>query len=271
MPLEARKLFLRAQQGMLKGVIQEPTSGGFVRLDGVEIKVSFSRDQTPAAVRALKLPSPPPLWQIYFCEDVNPGAPTTPLLDLNIIMRARVRPDDDDDVTIKLRPCRSSQFTDRWLEDTKKLKVEADWAGNRHVLAASHTEKPQKSVIPAVAAKQRPFTDLFTDQQLDFLADCAGASINLGTLTVLPAVTAARWGKKVTVGPPELELRAERWTVDDLDFLELSAVAAVQDASAKQAAILEFVNSLRLSVPEDQEPKTRQVMNHLVRASFRAK
>jgi hypothetical protein len=240
-----------------------------MRLDGVEIKVSFSRDQTPTAVRALNLPPPPPLWQIYFCEDVNPGAPTTPLLDLNVIIRARVRPDDDDDVTIKLRPCRSSQFTDRWLEDTKKLKVEADWAGNRHVLAASHTEKPQKSVIPAVEAKQRPFTDLFTDQQLDFLADCADASINLGTLTVLPPVAAARWGKKVIVGPPELELRAERWTVDNLDFLELSAVAAVKDASAKQAAILDFVNSLGLSVPEDQEPKTRQVLNHLVRNSLR--
>jgi hypothetical protein len=241
-----------------------------MRLDGVEIKVSFGRDQTPTAVKALNLPPPPRPWQIYFCEDVNPGAPTTPLLDLNVIMRARVRPDDDDDVTTKLRPCRSSQFTDHWLENTEKLKVEADWAGNRHVLAASHTEKPQKSVIPAVVAKQRPL-DLFTADQLDFLADCAGASINLGTLTVLPPVTAARWGKKVTVGPPELELRAERWTVDDLDWLELSAVAAVRDASAKQAAILEFVNSLGLSVPQDQEPKTRQVMNHLVRSSLRAK
>jgi hypothetical protein len=40
---------------------------------------------------------------------------------------------------------------------------------------------------------------------------------------------------------------------------------------AKHAAILEFINSLRLSVPEDQKPKTRHVMNHLVRSSLRAK
>ena len=240
-----------------------------MRLDGVEIKVSFSHDQTPTAVTALNLPSPPPPWQIYFCEDVNPGISTTPLLDLNVIMRARVRPDDDDDLTIKLRPCRTSQFTDRWLEDTKKLKIEADWAGTRRVLAVSNTEEKQESVIPAVVAKRRPFIDLFTQQQLDFLVDCVGSVINLGTLTVLPPVTAVRWGKRVTVGPPELELRAERWTVDDLDFLELSAVAGVEKASAKQAAILEFINSLGLAVPEDQEPKTRQVMNHLVRASLR--
>src|SRR5688500_5865492 len=121
-----------------------------MRLDGVEIKVSFSRDQTSAAVKALDLPSSPPPWQIYFCEDVNPGTPTTPLLDLNVILRARVRPGDDDDLTFKLRPCRSSQFTDRWLEDTEKIKVEADWAGDRRVLAVSHTEKKKKSVIPDV-------------------------------------------------------------------------------------------------------------------------
>ena len=237
--------------------------------DGVEIKVNFSRNETPTAVQQLQLPAQPQSWQIYFCEDVNPGAPATPLLDLNVILRARVRPDDDDDVTVKLRPCRSSQFSDRWLEMTKKLKIESDWAGDRRVLAASHTEKQQNSLIPAVVAKQRPPTDLFTVEQKDYLADCAGATINLNTLTVLPPVTAVRW-KNVAVAPPELELRAERWTVDDLDFLELSAVAPVERAAAKQAAILEFVRSVGLPVSEDQETKTRQVMKHLVGSSLGA-
>ena len=204
-----------------------------MRLDGVEIKVSFSRDQTPMAVKKLKLPSPPTPWQIYFCEDVNPGAPATPLLDLNVIMRARVRPDDDDDVTIKLRPCRSSQFTDHWLEDTtKKLKVEADWAGDRRVLAVSHTEDQQESVIPAVVAKQRPFTDLFTKRQLEFLDRLRGRHDQSPDPNRTSPGDRGPVGKKVTVGPPELGLRAERWTVDDLDFLELSAVVeAAEDAS----------------------------------------
>jgi hypothetical protein len=240
-----------------------------MRLDGVEIKVSFSHEQTPRAVKELDLPSRPDSWQIHFCEDVNPGAPGTPLLDLGVILRARIRPDDDDDVTTKLRPCRGSQLTDRWVKETDKLKVEADWAGERHVLAASHTEKRPESVIPAVVARQRPFQDLFTDQQLEFLADCAGAAINLDALTVLPPVTAIRW-KKVAVAPPELGLRAERWTVDDLDFLELSAVAPVEDAPAKQAAVLRFVGSLGLDIPDEQQPKTRQVMEHLVRTRLDA-
>jgi hypothetical protein len=120
-----------------------------------------------------------------------------------------------------------------------------------------------------VVAKQRPIIDLLTVEQKDYLADCAGAIINLDTLTVLPPVTAIRW-KNVAVAPPELELRAERWTVDDLDFLELSAVAPVARAAAKQAAILEFVKSVGLPVSEDQETKTRQVMKHLVSSSLGA-
>jgi hypothetical protein len=240
-----------------------------MRLDGVEIKVSFSREQTAKAVAEFDLPSRPDSWRIHFCEDLNPAAPGTPLLDLGVILRARIRPDDDDDVTVKLRPCRGSQLTDRWINETDKLKVEGDWAGNRHVLAASHTEERPEAVIPGVVAQQRPLSDLFTDQQLQFLADCAGAAINLDALTVLSPVTAVRW-KKVAVAPPELGLRAERWTVGDLDFLELSAVAPIEEASAKQAAVLQFVRSLGLYIPEEQEPKTRQVMEHLVRASLGA-
>ena len=82
-------------------------------------------------------------------------------------------------------------------------------------------------------------------------------------------MTAVRW-KKVAVAPPELGLRAERWTVGDLDFLELSAVAPIEEAPDKQAAVLRFVRSLGLDVPDEQEPKTRQVMEHLVRASLGA-
>jgi hypothetical protein len=113
-----------------------------VRLDDVEIKVSFDAGQTEAAMRALKLRPDQPAWRIYFCEDVNPGvSPGTPLLDRQIALRARIRPGDDDDSTVKLRPSRRSQLTNRWLTVTKGLKVEADWAGDRRVLAASHTEK----------------------------------------------------------------------------------------------------------------------------------
>lgn len=239
-----------------------------MRLDDVEIKVTFGREQTEAAVHELQLPAGLSNWQIYFCEDVNAGAPGAPLLDANVVLRARVRPDDaEDDVTVKLRPCRGSQLPSRWMSETKKLKVEADWAGDRHVLAASHTDQRNKSVIPAVAAGERPLSDLFSDQQLDFLAECAGTFINLDTLTVLAPITAVRW-KDIPVAPQNLELRAERWTIGDLDFLELSAVAPVEEALAKQEAMQELVASLGLTTPPEQATKTRQVLEHLVHASL---
>ena len=37
-----------------------------------------------------------------------------------------------------------------------------------------------------------------------------------------------------------------------------------------QAAVLRFLRSLGLDVPDEQEPKTRQVVEHLVRASTAA-
>jgi hypothetical protein len=240
-----------------------------MRLDDVEIKISFTREQTPRAVQELALPARPDSWQIHFCEDVTPTVPSTPLLDLGVILRARIRPDDDDDFTVKLRPCRGSQLTDHWVKETDKLKVEADWAGDRHVLAASHTDKRPQALIPTVVAKQLPFKDLFTEQQLAFLVDCASVTINLDALTVLPPVTAVRW-KNIAAAPQELGLRAERWTVADLDFLELSAVAPVEEAASKQDAIHHFLSSLGLEIPDEREPKTRQVMEHLVRISLGA-
>jgi hypothetical protein len=55
--------------------------------------------------------------------------------------------------------------------------------------------------------------------------------------------------------------------VDHLDFLELSVVADPGDALRAQRALHGFVGSLGLAVDPHQEPKTRQVVEHLVRAT----
>src|SRR3954467_4545512 len=90
-----------------------------MRFDGVEIKVTLGRDQTGPAVVRLGLP-PQPSWQIWFWEDVTPGSgPATPLLYCGVVLRARDKAGGKDDATVKLRPCRRSQLTDRWLAATK--------------------------------------------------------------------------------------------------------------------------------------------------------
>ena len=242
-----------------------------MRLDGIEIKVTVAGDQTPAALAALGLAADRPTWQIYFCEDVTEGlSPGTSLLDAGVILRARDKPGAKDDTTVKLRPCRRSQLPDRWLAAEKgddwELKVEADWAGRRQVLAASLTADRREGVVvrgPGAVEK------LFIDEQLAFLRDCAPIPINLRTLTVLPAVTATRWGS-VEGTPPGLDLRAERWVVGDLDFLELSAVAGLGEATATQERLGVFVRSLGIAAPQEQETKTRQVLQRLVEQALGA-
>jgi hypothetical protein len=84
---------------------------------------------------------------------------------------------------------------------------------------------------------------------------------------MLPPVSAARW-KTVDLAPPGLSLRAERWSVDTLDFLELSIAVPLDEAPGKQSALTDFVGSVGLHVDPDQETKTRQVIDHLVAAAL---
>ena len=244
-----------------------------MRLDGVEVKVSLDSDQTPKAARALDLADVTP-WKIFFVEDVTTGlCSATPLLDQHVIVRARQKTRGKDDVTVKFRPGRRSQLTDPWLAMTKntegdlesELKVEEDWAGERRVLSISLTSELPEGLVGAVAAGQRRVAALLTHDQRRLVDECAGASINLAALTMLPAVSARRWPTFVTPGRggPALDIRAERWTVHDLDFLELSIAIEAHTAEAAQAALIAFVEGKGLQ-PTPGEAKTTQVLRRLV-------
>jgi len=242
------------------------------RLDDVEIKITLAGEQIERAMHDLKLATDRPTWQIYFWEDVSQAVGGTPLLDLGLILRARHKPDDPDDTTVKLRPSRRSQFSAEWLAFQKvgdrELKVEADWAGNRHKLAVSYTADRPAGVAGGAGADAHSVASVFHETQLVFLRECLGYSVNLAELTRLPPITAMRWKK--TAAPDILKVRAERWTVDHLDFLELSIVASADDAPAKQRTLTEFVQSLDLTIKDDQESKTEQVLLHLVETAIAA-
>lgn len=239
-----------------------------LRLDDVEIKITLDKSQVDRALQKLGLPVDRPPWLIHFCEDVTAAAGAgTPLFDLGVVLRARRKPGEPDDTTVKLRPCRRSQLTDHWLAvekaDGVEVKLEADWAGGGHKLAASCTADRSADLVRAVGAGEQPIAALFHDQQIAFLRECFGSTVNLAALTVLPPITAMRW-KKSDAAPADLKLRAERWTVDDLDFLELSIVVPPDQARAKQAALTGFVQSLGVTVDPMPEPKTGRVIAHLV-------
>jgi predicted nucleic acid-binding protein len=244
-----------------------------MRLDGVEVKVSLDSDQTAEAVRALDLADVRP-WRIFFVEDVTTGLCSgTPLLDQHLVVRARQKTKGKDDVTVKFRPGRRSQLTDSWLATTRtadgnldaELKVEEDWAGERRVLSISLTAERPNDLVAAAAAGERGIGALLTHDQRRLVDECAGTFVNLTALTMLPAVSAMRWPTFTVPGPagPALDVRAERWTVQDLDFLELSIAVEVQAAQAAQAALLAFVEGKGLQ-PSGGEAKTTQVLQRLV-------
>lgn len=244
-----------------------------MRLDGVEVKVSLDSGQTAKAVRALHLADVTP-WKIFFVEDVTTGlCSATPLLDQHLIVRARQKTKGKDDVTVKFRPGRRSQLTDSWLATTNtadgdldsELKVEEDWAGERRVLSISLTAERPKGLVAAAAAGERDITTLLTNDQRRLIDECAGTFVNLAALTMLPAVSAMRWPTFAAPGPggTALDVRAERWTVHDLDFLELSIAVEVQAAQAAQAALIAFVEHNGLQ-PSAGEAKTTQVLQRLI-------
>lgn len=252
---------------------REPAKEEAMRLDGVEVKVSLDSDQTAAAVQALDL-GDGATWKIFFAEDVTTGlCSATPLMDQHLIVRAREKTTGRDDVTVKFRPGRRSQLTDSWLAMTttadgnldSELKVEEDWAGERRVLSVSLTAERPEGRVAAVAAGERDIRALLTGDQERLIEECAGTFVNLAALTMLPAVSAIRWPTFAVPGQdgPALKVRAERWTVHDLDFLELSIAVEVEAAQAAQAALIGFVNGRGLQ-PSVGEAKTTQVLQRLV-------
>jgi len=237
-----------------------------MRLNGVEIKVSLSDRQVAKALEALELGGNGQPRRIGFIEDTTVGV-ELPLFHQGIVLRVRQIEDGDDDSTVKLRPCRRSQLAEGWLGadkgDSWKLRVEEDWAGTRRVLAASCVaDLPQRRIATAREGKE-PVGGLFNGGQQRFLSDCAGIPINLDALTLLPPVEATRW-KEIRVQDVE-DVVVERWTIDELDFLELSAKKdTVEEAREAQARLEQAVGALGLERDEEHASKTERVLAYLV-------
>ena len=243
-----------------------------MRLDGVEVKVNVEADQTQTAVQVLHLPDVAP-WRIFFIEDVIPGlVSSTPLLDQHLIIRARRKAQGADDVTVKFRPARRSQLGSRWLgmkvrkdgDLRSELKVEEDWAAGRRSLGISLTAERPDGLV-AAAADEGSVSTLLTQDQRRLIEQCAEARVNLEVLSPLPPVSAMRWPAFTVPGPggEDLKVRAERWTIASLDFLELSIAVDVERAQASQKALEAFVAGKGLRAAT-AEAKTSQVMQLLV-------
>jgi ribosomal protein S7 len=236
-----------------------------MRLDGVEVKVTLEKDQLKQAMDVLELDDESSLT-IWFYDDLTIGQ-QLPLLGAGVIVRVRAKSDGGGDCTVKLRPCRRSQLTSRWLAteatDRLELRVEEDWAGQRKVLAASAESDVERAVLDKVRSHDALPSGLVNGAQEEYVADCAEIRVNLEATTRLGPIDATRWK---SVGPAELaalDVRAERWTVAGLDFLELSIKASLAEAEQAARALNTALTRLGLTVNKDQETKTRRVLEHL--------
>jgi hypothetical protein len=233
---------------------------------GVEIKVSFRGQQVARALDALGPDGHSERRSIGFLEDSTVGM-VLPLFHRGIVLRVRQIDGEADDSTVKLRPCRRSQLSGNWLGATKgegwRLTVEEDWAGDRRALAASCVSELPPGRIASVRDGTAPVRRLFSEGQERFLSDCAGTPINLDALTLLPPVAATR-RNDLRVGGVR-NVVAERWVIDDLDFLELSIrTDTVADAQRAQEELDREIRSLDLQQDDDNKSRTERVLTHLL-------
>ena len=241
-----------------------------MRPESVEIKVTLAGSNVGDAVAALGLPEGQ-RWRILFFEDVTTGlVPSTPLLEIGVVLRARRKSGAKGDSTVKLRPCRWSQLSRDFFanrdNDSTELKIEADWAGRKRTLAASLTTDWDDDRVVAVQSGNLPPADLFNPEQRRFLEQCSPSRVNLGALTALADITATRWKEfPAKAAGRDLSVRAERWEIDGaIDFLELSIVSDLARAERNQAALQDFVADRSLVEEQNQENKTQRVLSYLV-------
>ncbi|GGL05495.1 hypothetical protein [Streptomyces flaveus] len=247
-------------------------AGPSARLDAVQVKISLGGRAVGQAVRSIGLCSDGERCRVHFCElpegALVPGE--LPLLESGVILRLRTREDRRGDSTVKLRPCRRSRLTERWLAfrvgGRDELRLEADWVGEERVLAASLVTELDRGVdLPPDGGGL--MQELFSPAQQEFLVDCADIPVDFRALQVLGPVQATRWRDA------RCRLRgltAERWTVrgtdadgGSLEFLELSLRAAPDEAEIAQAGLEALVRRLGLESDTEQTAKTRLVLEHL--------
>ncbi|MET9762703.1 hypothetical protein ABZ016_27290 [Streptomyces sp. NPDC006372] len=243
----------------------------------VEIKVNVESD-VGAALSALGGAHGPGTTtrQIWFAEDRDGVAEgRVPLLEGGVIVRFRSG-GGPDDLTVKLRPCTREQLIGRFSDpfDAKPLtyKIEHDWSGNHHVLAASLTHgHPPGTLSDAVAPGSDPVTPIDAVQE-QFLHACRPA-VRVGGLVALGPILST---KADDVPLDDLDVDLEAWSVAGLDFLEVSIRVKPKDeddaeklderAERKQRKLEAAVRERGVVLSEHPESKTQRVLTALAGA-----
>ncbi|WP_041312663.1 hypothetical protein [Mycobacterium sp. JS623] len=235
----------------------------------IEIKANIGGN-VGDALAALGDPSPATKRVVWFAEDRSGiVAGKLNLLSRGIILR--VRSGEDDDSTAKLRPVDSAHLTPPWAdpftEPPLKYRIEGDWSGDRHVVAASAEASHEQASLSEAVHDSR-FDQIFGPQQRRLVRDGAHIAVEVGQLVALGPIDSTKW-QDLTMGGVN-NVDAERWAVADLDFLERSVrvkpeddeTAAHYGARTEQAQqnLLSAIAELKLELDTNAESKTQRVL-----------
>ncbi|MEV6426557.1 hypothetical protein [Nocardia sp. NPDC051463] len=238
-----------------------------------EIKINIAGDFERSR-EILRLPKGKPR-RVRFLEITSGHRSFVPLLDAGIILRLRSEKNSDES-NVKLRPCVPDQLVGRWtanfhIDPDFSYKVEGDWSGANHVLAASAVAKLQPGLADRVADGNADPTTVFGDIQRQFLAQCGEIPDALQQeLTVLGAIEATKWRDVPLEGFDVGDVNAERWIVNGFDFLELSIrVADGNDPEPVQRNFEAAVGGTGLSISDVRESKTRIILESLAESASR--
>ncbi|EIV93292.1 hypothetical protein [Frankia sp. QA3] len=245
------------------------------RLDRIQIKVTLSGSRAAAARRALTLSTASGArHRVFFC--VDPVATTEyggiAPFDDGIILRLRQYDDSGagrSDSTVKLRPARRSRLSPEWLgthgDGVETFRLEADWAGERRVLAASLTAELGYRQVSDVLAGRVPLRAMFSPAQARFLRECGDRPVELDRLRVLGPIDAVRWHPRLPVAG--FAVTAEQWTLDESELLELSIRVEPDGAEIAQIAFEAALHALGLDAEAEPGTKTHRALARLLEKS----
>ncbi|MFE9789699.1 hypothetical protein ACFYO7_30425 [Nocardia salmonicida] len=241
----------------------------------IEIKVNLDGDVASAVQRLRCSETSAAYRDIWFAELLRPGSSGAPtLLSSRIVIR--LRSGDEDDLTVKLRPCLRSQLTGRWAapftEPGVRYRIESDWSGDRRMLSASAISLRFPGSLRAAVARGIDVTDTLNSAQRQFLVSCTPPGIAVDHLCAMGPVASARW-TGVPVG--NLQADVERWTAAGLDLVELSLTVVPRQGDSPvdlhlravdaQRELEAALHALGLTIAAG-ESKTEQVLTALAAA-----
>jgi hypothetical protein len=221
-------------------------------IDAVEIKITVIADQEGLVRETVREDDLEPVRRRVFFFDTR----KLELLGGDVVLRARVTREDDDDSTVKLRPVDPAKIGRRWKGETNGFEIELDIVGDEPTCSAKLEETQQRGEIDAVADKKRPIEKLFSDDQDDLIRECKPDKVSWDDLKVLGPIEVEKWEWRPPGFPHEVSI--EEWVLPDKsDFLELSIKVnpnqAIEAGDAFRALLVEH----KLDPDGDSQAKTR--------------